>query len=64
MYTMGEKRICVLWLAVLLMRSYQYLDFEAGLCGLAVCQVLPPMTPGIMALHQGFQSGIYNGDMA
>lgn len=37
----------------------QYLDFGAGLCGVAACQIIPPMSPSIMALHEQFQRGIY-----
>lgn len=36
-----------------------WLDREMGVCGVAVCQVLPPMCPSIMELHQGFQRGVY-----
>ncbi|ORY19496.1 beta-lactamase/transpeptidase-like protein [Clohesyomyces aquaticus] len=36
-----------------------YIDFEAGICGMAACQILPPMCPTIMDLHAQFQSGIY-----
>jgi CubicO group peptidase (beta-lactamase class C family) len=36
-----------------------YLDFEAGVCGVAFCQVIPPMSPSIMKLHEEFQRAVY-----
>ncbi|KAF2869650.1 beta-lactamase/transpeptidase-like protein [Massariosphaeria phaeospora] len=36
-----------------------WVDSEAGLCGVAACQVMPPMAPVVMALHEGFQRGVY-----
>ncbi|KAI4912768.1 hypothetical protein J4E90_006174 [Alternaria incomplexa] len=36
-----------------------YLDFEAGVCGVAFCQVIPPMSPRILKLHELFQRAIY-----
>lgn len=36
-----------------------FMDFEAGVCGTAVCQVLPPMHPVIVGgLHSKFQSHV------
>ena len=29
-----------------------FMDHEAGVCGTAVCQILPPMHPPIIALHE------------
>ncbi|MCJ1264134.1 hypothetical protein MMC22_004005 [Lobaria immixta] len=37
----------------------QFIDREAGLCGFAGCQILPPMTPRILKLHEQFQHEIY-----
>ncbi|KAI1077154.1 beta-lactamase/transpeptidase-like protein [Whalleya microplaca] len=36
-----------------------FIDHQAGICGTAVCQILPPMHPAIMALHEEFQKGIF-----
>jgi CubicO group peptidase (beta-lactamase class C family) len=36
-----------------------YLDFKAGVCGVAFCQVMPPMSPSILHLHEQFQRAIY-----
>ncbi|CAN9089903.1 unnamed protein product [Alternaria alternata] len=36
-----------------------YLDFEAGVCGVAFCQVIPPMSPSILKLHELFQRAMY-----
>ncbi|KAI4675936.1 uncharacterized protein J4E84_009912 [Alternaria hordeiaustralica] len=36
-----------------------YLDFEAGVCGVAFCQVIPPMSPRILKLHELFQRAMY-----
>ncbi|KAF2110250.1 beta-lactamase/transpeptidase-like protein [Lophiotrema nucula] len=36
-----------------------FIDTKAGICGVAACQVLPPMEPRIMALHAEFQSGVF-----
>ena len=35
-----------------------FIDRESGVCGVAVCQVLPPMCPSIVALHEEFQRGV------
>ncbi|KAK0657921.1 beta-lactamase/transpeptidase-like protein [Cercophora newfieldiana] len=35
-----------------------FMDHEAGVCGTAVCQILPPMHPGVVALHEKFQRGV------
>ncbi|KAF4621519.1 hypothetical protein G7Y89_g14555 [Cudoniella acicularis] len=37
-----------------------FCDREAGLCGFAGSQVLPPMAPPIMKFHESFQRGIYD----
>ncbi|EPE34729.1 beta-lactamase/transpeptidase-like protein [Glarea lozoyensis ATCC 20868] len=37
-----------------------FIDREKGLCGIAGAQVMPPMEPRIMDLHEGFQKGIYD----
>ncbi|GAB1314783.1 Acyltransferase LovD [Madurella fahalii] len=42
-----------------------FMDHEAGLCGTAVCQILPPQHPAIIELHVEFQKGVFalaNGD--
>ncbi|KAI3391822.1 hypothetical protein diail_6768 [Diaporthe ilicicola] len=36
-----------------------FMDHEAGVCGTAFCQMLPPMHPKIMALHEEFQRGSF-----
>lgn len=36
-----------------------WIDREMGACGVSVCQVLPPMCPSVMKLHEDFQRGIY-----
>ncbi|KAH7095782.1 beta-lactamase/transpeptidase-like protein [Paraphoma chrysanthemicola] len=36
-----------------------FLDLKAGICGTAFCQVIPPMSPSILALHEQFQRGVY-----
>ncbi|KAF2186306.1 beta-lactamase/transpeptidase-like protein [Zopfia rhizophila CBS 207.26] len=36
-----------------------FIDDEAELCGVCFCQVIPPMSPAIMALHEQFQRGVY-----
>lgn len=35
-----------------------FMDHDAGVCGVALCQVLPAMSPPIMALHDKFQREI------
>ncbi|KAM7205111.1 Beta-lactamase/transpeptidase-like protein [Naviculisporaceae sp. PSN 640] len=37
-----------------------WMDREMGVCGVSVCQVLPPMCPTIMKLHEEFQKGVYS----
>lgn len=39
-----------------------FMDHEAGICGTAFCQILPPMQPAVIALHEQFQRGVF--DMA
>lgn len=36
-----------------------YLDIKAGVCGTAFCQMVPPMSPTILALHEQFQRAVY-----
>lgn len=36
-----------------------FIDRETGICGTAVCQIIPPMHPAVMALHEEFQKVIY-----
>ncbi|KAK2598720.1 hypothetical protein N8I77_012110 [Diaporthe amygdali] len=36
-----------------------FMDHKAGICGTAFCQMLPPMHPKIMALHEQFQRGSF-----
>lgn len=40
---------CMMW----------FMDHEAGICGTAFCQMLPPMHPKIMSLHEEFQRGAF-----
>ncbi|KAL1865046.1 hypothetical protein Daus18300_007393 [Diaporthe australafricana] len=35
-----------------------FMDHEAGVCGAAFCQILPPMSPPVIALHAKFQGHI------
>ncbi|PVI02399.1 beta-lactamase/transpeptidase-like protein [Periconia macrospinosa] len=35
-----------------------YMDMKAGICGVAFCQVLPPMCPNVVHLHEGFQKAM------
>ncbi|KAI1408331.1 beta-lactamase/transpeptidase-like protein [Hypoxylon sp. FL1857] len=37
-----------------------FIDHEAGICGVAVCQILPPMQPDVMALHEKFQKAVFS----
>jgi CubicO group peptidase (beta-lactamase class C family) len=39
--------------------SQWFIDTKAGVCGTAVCQVLPPMHPPVMELHDRFQRAIF-----
>jgi CubicO group peptidase (beta-lactamase class C family) len=36
-----------------------YLDNNTGICGVAFCQVIPPMSPSILSLHEKFQRAMY-----
>ncbi|GAW10789.1 hypothetical protein ANO14919_001240 [Xylariales sp. No.14919] len=36
-----------------------YMDREAGVCAVAMCQILPPMHTGILKLHERFQRIIF-----
>ncbi|KAF2727657.1 beta-lactamase/transpeptidase-like protein [Polyplosphaeria fusca] len=38
-----------------------WIDGAVGTCGLATCQVMPPMCPKIMALHEKFQRAVFGG---
>ena len=46
----------VLWGGVPCMNWW--MDPENGVCGTAFCQIIPPMHPGVMALHEQFQRGV------
>ncbi|KUI68725.1 Acyltransferase LovD [Cytospora mali] len=35
-----------------------FMDHEAGICGTAFCQILPPMHPAVITLHEKFQRGV------
>ncbi|KAI0009610.1 beta-lactamase/transpeptidase-like protein [Xylariaceae sp. FL0662B] len=35
-----------------------FIDHKAGICGTAFCQILPPMHPPVIALHEQFQRGV------
>jgi hypothetical protein len=37
----------------------KYLDFKLGVCGVAFCQIIPPMCPKILALHEQFQRAMF-----
>ncbi|KAI0847006.1 beta-lactamase/transpeptidase-like protein [Daldinia vernicosa] len=37
-----------------------FIDHETGICGTAVCQIIPPMHPKVIALHGEFQKAIFN----
>lgn len=32
---------------------------EAGVCGTVLCQIIPPMHPPVMALHEDFHRGVF-----
>lgn len=36
-----------------------WIDNQKGSCGVAACQVLPPMSPKIMQLHEQFQKDVF-----
>ncbi|RYP01452.1 hypothetical protein DL763_000115 [Monosporascus cannonballus] len=36
-----------------------FIDREAGICGTAFCQLLPPLHPPVIALHEKFQRGVF-----
>ncbi|KAK9778644.1 putative Beta-lactamase-related domain-containing protein [Seiridium cardinale] len=36
-----------------------FIDHEAGICGTAMCQILPPLHPVIVALHEEFQRAVF-----
>ncbi|KZZ90175.1 Beta-lactamase/transpeptidase-like protein [Moelleriella libera RCEF 2490] len=50
------KRSTTMWGGVPSMMWF--MDHKAGTFGTAFCQILPPMSPPIMALHFGFQSRV------
>lgn len=35
-----------------------FMDYEAGICGTTLCQIIPPMHPPVVALHEKFQRGV------
>lgn len=35
-----------------------FMDHEAGICGTALCQIIPPMHPSVIALHGEFHKGV------
>ena len=37
-----------------------FMDHETGVCGTALCQVLPPMHPEVIALHEAFQRVVFS----
>ncbi|KAI0108079.1 beta-lactamase/transpeptidase-like protein [Daldinia grandis] len=37
-----------------------FIDHETGICGTAICQIIPPMHPKVIALHGEFQKAVYN----
>lgn len=37
-----------------------FIDHESGICGVAVCQIIPPMQPDVMALHEKFQRAMFS----
>ena len=36
-----------------------FIDSKAGICGTAFVQVLPPLSPAVVALHEQFQRGVF-----
>lgn len=36
-----------------------FIDHGAGVCGTALCQVIPPLHPSVMSLHEKFQRGVF-----
>jgi hypothetical protein len=37
-----------------------YMDQETGVCGVAMCQILPPMLPAVMSLHNKAQKIVFS----
>ncbi|KAI2467958.1 beta-lactamase/transpeptidase-like protein [Annulohypoxylon bovei var. microspora] len=37
-----------------------FIDHETGICGVAVCQLIPAMQPDVMALHEKFQKALFS----
>ncbi|KAI0842382.1 beta-lactamase/transpeptidase-like protein [Hypoxylon sp. FL0890] len=37
-----------------------FIDHETGICEVAVCQIVPPMQPDVMALHEKFQEAVFS----
>ncbi|KAI2467805.1 beta-lactamase/transpeptidase-like protein [Annulohypoxylon bovei var. microspora] len=36
-----------------------FIDHDTGICGTAICQILPPLHPAIVKLHEEFQKGVF-----
>ncbi|KAF2864802.1 beta-lactamase/transpeptidase-like protein [Massariosphaeria phaeospora] len=36
-----------------------FMNPKAGLCGVAFCQILPPMLPAVLRLHDGFRNAMF-----
>ncbi|KAI0880145.1 uncharacterized protein GGS22DRAFT_175982, partial [Annulohypoxylon maeteangense] len=36
-----------------------FIDHDTGICGTAICQILPPLHPVIVQLHEEFQRGVF-----
>ncbi|KAI1098474.1 beta-lactamase/transpeptidase-like protein [Jackrogersella minutella] len=41
-----------------------FIDHETGICGVGVCQILPPMQPKVMDLHKKFQEVLFEESKA
>ncbi|KAI0891669.1 beta-lactamase/transpeptidase-like protein [Annulohypoxylon nitens] len=37
-----------------------FIDNESGICGVMVCQLVPPMQPDVMRLHEQFQKAMFS----
>ncbi|OTA99411.1 hypothetical protein M426DRAFT_76366 [Hypoxylon sp. CI-4A] len=51
------ERGTVLWAGAT--TTYWFIDHEAGIYGTAFCQLLPPLYPPVVALHEKFQRGVF-----
>jgi len=55
---------CIIWVSLVprlafVANGVQWMDRQAGIAGVAVSQMIPPMAPPIMGLHERFQREMY-----